>query len=159
MNNVSIPVDIEDVKQACMNYSDAYNLVENVIGDTLKTYEETIIKRKLFGFIPWFNTTQFDKMNFYCKHSRPFAINKLKEDVKDVIPENIADVVEDYFVSRNIMGGNYTRSCHFIFKELKYVINEMEYTYGKEIPASIHVSTNAFNFIRKYRNIAATITK
>ncbi|WAW11546.1 hypothetical protein vBAcePPAc_0169 [Aeromonas phage vB_AceP_PAc] len=157
MSNVTVPVDIEDVKQACMNYSDAYNLVEKVIGDTLKTYEETIIQRKLFGFIPWFNTTQFDKMNFYGKHSRPFAMNKLKRDVKDVIPENIADVVEDYFVYRNITGGNYTRSGHIIFKELKYVINEMEYTYGKEIPASMHVSTSAFNFIRKYRNIDATL--
>lgn len=159
MNNISIPVDIEDVKQACMNYSDAYNLVEEVIGDTLKTYEETIIKRKLFGFIPWYDTTQFDKMNFYGKHSRPFAIDKLKRDVKEVLPENIASVVDAYFISRNLIGGNYTRSGHFIFKELKYAINEMEYTYGKEIPASMHVSTNAFNFIRKYRNIDTTITK
>ena len=28
MNNISIPVNIEDIKQACSNYSDAYNLVE-----------------------------------------------------------------------------------------------------------------------------------
>lgn len=106
MNNVSVPVNIEDVKQARYNYITICNIVDEIAGTVLVKYQNTIIKRKLFGLIPWFNTTQFDKMKFHDKHTRPFAIRKLKSDTvheisKEVTSEptrtKVVNVVSDFF--------------------------------------------------------------
>lgn len=162
MSNVTIPVDIEDIKSAISNYNKIYYYVSQQANNKLKEYKETIIKRKLFGFIPWFNTTQYNKLGFNGdKYTRSFAIYDFKAAIKAIVSDTIknqpdktkaTDVVADYFSYRYEID-KYRRNQYYIFAELEYTINEVCYGYNRYTPTTLNVSQFAYDFINKYKDV------
>lgn len=160
MNNVSVSVNIEDVKQACSNYNTLCDIVSDKVSTVLNTYQNTIIKRKLFGFIPWFNTTQFDKMKFHDKYERYGAISKLKKDVEEDIEKEyiyrslyiITAVASDYFRYR-YNHDKYRPNTYLIFLELVHTVNKLFSGYNTIVPSTISVSPVAFEFVNTYKNV------
>lgn len=163
MNNVSVPVNIEDIKQSCSNYITIYNIVDEIAGTVLVKYQNTNIKRKLFGFIPWFNTTQFDKMKFHDRHARPSAIYKLKSDTICEISKKftseptrtkVINVVSDFF-DYNFQDNKYryTINQYNLCLELAQTINKLSREYNTITPPIISVSLSAFGFVNTYKRV------
>lgn len=158
MSNITIPVDIEDIKAAVSNYNTIYSYVSQQANSKLKEYEGTIIKRKLFGFIPWFNTTQYDKLGFNGdKYTRSCAEHKLHQELYRLINNDNSNyecrpllncVLTDLFSSYNDPHNNHT-----LYLEFKHIINKVEYGYNRDTPTTLNVSQFAYDFINKYKDV------
>ena len=158
MSNVAIPVDIEDIKAALTNYNTMYNYVSQQANNKLKEYKETIIKRKLFGFIPWFNTTQYNKLGFNGdKYTRSRAEYKLHEELYRAINSGHVNceyrlllncVLTDLFSSYSDPHNNHT-----IYLELEYTFNKVCYGYNRYTPTTLSVSQFTYDFINKYKDV------
>lgn len=164
MNNISIPVSIEDIKQACSNYETLYKYVKNKTETLLNQYRNTIVDQKLFGFIPWFKTTQYDKMKFcgYDQYSRELAILKLKSDTIIEVTKStdsepsitkLVNIVSDYF-DYNLENNKhrYHINQYILCLELDNTVTRW-LNHIEPIQTTLNLSEQAFNFVKAHKHI------